>query len=441
MLALLNRYSVLLIFPAVALAFFIGALFYYYRGTYDPPPSGELRLQDIKPPVSSFTTFAEPPTIHDGTLLVDAGHSNGFRRAEVSAFLSAISERGYSLDFLGEFGLFGNASRLGDSEKVDLLEKKLRAADSFLVIQPADPYSKEETELVHRFVEEKGGKLLLIADPTRVHKINTIAARFGISFRPDYLYNLVDHDLNFQNIFVSDFRPDELTDGLTRIVLYTSGSLESTGGGLAISDSNTRSTMVESVEPLYPMAKSDRAGAGGVLAMADLTFLIPPQNTILDNPRLIANIADFLTTSQRQFGLSDFPHFFTGETDILLGRSSLLDAGTQMKSVLSNFHVASEIQKVEDPTRDSVYLGLYDDAFNVAQYLQLAGIQIDGDLRMPFTPAIASEGTAVAVLHSSGQRQVLVILGDTSDDVTGVLDQLELGGFRDGLVGDFVGVY
>ena len=441
MLALLNRYSLLLIFPAVALAFFIGALFYYYRETYDPPPSEELRVRDIEPPVSRFTTLAEPPTVQDGILLVDAGHSNDFSRAEVSAFLSTISERGYALDFLGELDVFGGAARLGDFEKVDLLGKKLRAADSFLVIQPEDPYSKEETDLVQRFVEEKGGKLLLIADPTRDHKINTLAARFGISFRPDYLYNLVDYDLNFQSIYVSDFRPDELTDGLTRIALYTSGSLESTGGGLAISDANTRSTIVESVEPLYPMAKSERGGVGDVLAMADLTFLIPPQNTIEDNPRLIANIADFLTTSQRQFDLSDFPHFFAGETDILLGRSSLLNAGTQMKRVLSHFQVASQIRSVEDPTRDSVYLGLYDDAFNVAQYLQLAGIQIDSDLRTPFTPAIASAGTAVAILHRSGQRQVLVILGDTSEDVTGVLDQLEFGGFREGLVGDFVGVY
>jgi len=156
---------------------------------------------------------------------------------------------------------------------------------------------------------------------------------------------------------------------------------------------------------------------------------------------LIANIADFLTTSRREFDFADFPHFFDGQVDILLGRSSLLNAGAQMKNVLSGFQLASQIQGVEDIKRDTVYLGLYDDAFNVAQYLQLAGIQVDDDLRTPFTPAIDRAGTGVAILHRSGQRRVLVILGDTAENVTGVLDRLGSGDFRDGLVGDFVGVY
>ena len=452
MLALLNRFSILLIFPAVALAFFIAALFYYYRGNYDAPPSEAVAIQDLTPPVSTFTTLAEPPPLHDGTLVVDAAHSNGFTQAELSAFLSTVAARGYSLDFLGElsvsrgfggFGGFDGGGSLGASERLGLLEEKLRGADSLVVIQPDDSYSKEEADLVERFVTEKGGRLLLIADPSRDHQINSLAERFGITFRPDYLYNQVEYDLNYQNIYVSDFRPDELTDGLGRIALYTAGSLESFGGGLAISDANTKSTVVETIEPLYPMVKADQ---GGVVALADLTFMVPPQNTILDNPRLIANIADFLTTSQREFHLADFPHFFgrqDGQVDILLGRSSLLNAGSQMKNVLSGFQLESQIQGVENLNRDTVYLGLYDDAFNVAQYLQLAGIQIDGkgDLRTLFTPAIGRDGTAVAVLHRSGQRRVLVILGDTAEEVAGVLDRLGSGDFRDGLVGDFVGVY
>ena len=449
MLALLNRFSVLLIFPAAALAFFVAALFYYYQGDYDAPPSEALAIQDITPPVSTFTTLTELPSIQHGTLVVDAAHSNGFSQAELSAFLSTVASRGYSLDFLGElsvssgFGGFGGSGSLGSLERLDLLEEKLRGADSLVVIQPDESYSKEEADLVERFVVEKGGKLLLIADPSRDHRINSLAERFGIFFRPDYLYNLVDYDLNYQGIYVSDFKPDELTDGLARIALYTSGSLESSGGGLAISDANTKSTVVETIEPLYPMVKG---GQGRVVALADLTFLVPPQNTILDNPRLIANIAGFLTTSQREFDLADFPYFFGGEdgqVDIILGRSSLLNAGARMKNLLSGFQVESQIQGVENLSRHTVYLGLYDDAFNVAQYLQLAGVQIDGQggLRTPFTPDLDRRDTAVAMLHKSGQRRVLVILGDTAEDVSGVLDQLASGDFRDGLVGDFVGVY
>ena len=279
---------------------------------------------------------------------------------------------------------------------------------------------------------------MLIADPTRNHRMNSLSKEFGITFRPDYLHNSVDYDLNFQNIYISDFKPDELTDGLGRIALYAAGSLETPNGGLAIADGNTQSTFVERVEPLYPMARSEQ---GGVVALTDLTFLIPPQSTIVNNPRLISNLADFLTTSERSFDLADFPYFFDETTEIILGRPSLLDAGVGMTSVLSGFQVASEIRNVPNPNSDLVYLGLYDDAPSVAQYLQLAGVEVGDELRTPFTPAIARDESAVAVLYEDEQRGVLIVLGDTPEDVDRVLRQLENGSFRQGLVGDFVGVY
>jgi hypothetical protein len=433
MLDLLNRFSIVLILPAVALAFFVGAYFYFYQGSYDPLPSEQLRTQHITPPVSSFTNSETISPVQRGTLLVDMGHSNGFSRDEISSFLNEISRRGYSLEFLE---LSSGGKKL--SEGGNSLAEQLRSVDSFLVIQPSRPFSNEEAALVHQFVEEKGGKLLLIADPTRNHRMNSLSKEFGITFRPDYLHNSVDYDLNFQNIYISDFKPDKLTDGLGRIALYAAGSLESANGGLAVADGNTQSTFVERVEPLYPMARSEQ---GGVVALTDLTFLIPPQSTIVNNPRLISNLADFLTTSERSFDLADFPYFFDEATEIILGRPSLLDAGVGMTSVLSGFQVASEIRNVPDPNSDLVYLGLYDDAPSVAQYLQLAGVEIGDELRTPFTPAIARDESAVAVLYQDEQRGVLIVLGDTPDDVDRVLRQLGNGSFRQGLVGDFVGVY
>ena len=433
MLDLLNRFSIVLILPAVALAFFVGAYFYFYQGSYDPLPSEQLRTQHITPPVSSFTNSETISPVQQGTLLVDMGHSNGFSRDEISSFLNEISRRGYSLEFLE---LSSGGKKL--SEGGNSLAEQLRSVDSFLVIQPSRPFSNEEAVLVHQFVEEKGGKLLLIADPTRNHRMNSLSKEFGITFRPDYLHNSVDYDLNFQNIYISDFKPDKLTDGLGRIALYAAGSLESANGGLAVADGNTQSTFVERVEPLYPMARSEQ---GGVVALTDLTFLIPPQSTIVNNPRLISNLADFLTTSERSFDLADFPYFFDEATEIILGRPSLLDAGVGMTSVLSGFQVASEIRNVPDPNSDLVYLGLYDDAPSVAQYLQLAGVEIGDELRTPSTPAIARDESAVAVLYQDEQRGVLIVLGDTPDDVDRVLRQLGNGSFRQGLVGDFVGVY
>ena len=324
--------------PAAAVVFFLAALLFFYRGTYDPPPSGEIPAHRIQPPVSSFTTLSEAPPIHRGTLLVDAGHNNDYRREEVSAFLTKVSQRGYDIEFLGSFSAFGTTSRLGGSERLEDLQAGLRSADGFLVIQPVSAYTIEEVAEVQRFVLEKGGKLLLVADPTRNHSINSLADGFGITFRPDYLYNLLEYDLNFQDIFISDFRPDELTSGLGRIVLYTAGSLNSAGPGLAISDANTQSSIVKNIEPLYAMVKSRD---GGVVAIGDMTFMVPPQDGIFDNAKLISNLANFLTQSQRQFDLADFPHFFRDDVDIVLGRSALVGAGAQMKGLLDDLQVVS----------------------------------------------------------------------------------------------------
>ncbi len=418
--------------------FFLGALLFFYRGTYAPPPSVDIPVQSYQPPVSMFTTLTETLPIQRGTLLVDAGHDNDFTQAESTAFLSRVSARGYDIELLGRFGSFGNPITLATSDRVEFLRDQLRGADSFLVMQPSNAYNDEEVAEVRRFVLEKGGKLLLVADPTRDYRINTLAAAFGITFRPDYLYNQVEYDLNFQDIFIREFGADELTSGLGTIALYTAGSLETSGPWLAISDANTQSTLVKNVLPLYPMVKSSD---GGVVAIADMTFMVPPQDGIYDNARLISNLANFLTQSQRRFQLADFPHFFRDDLDIILSGSALVDAGAQMKGLLDELQVSSQIKDVESLNQDSVYLGLYADAVNVTQYLQLAGVQIEDTIRTPFAPDIAHEDTAVVILHQSSGRQVLVILADTPESLAGVLDQLSSGDFRDGLLEDFVGMY
>lgn len=438
MSGLLNRYGKLLVLPVAAAVFFLAAFVYFYRGAYDAPPTVEIPVQNYLPPLSSFNTLVDNPPIQSGTLLVDAGHGNDYSQQEVNSFLSKISQRGYDIDFLGSFRSFGGTATLTGKAKIDDLKDKLRAADSFLVIQPRSEYTAEEVSVIRSFVLEKGGKLLLIADPTRDHNINSLAGGFGITFRPDYLYNRVEYDLNFQDIFIREFSSDELTSGLGTVAFYTAGSLETAGSWLAVSDSNIQSTLVKNIEPLYPMVKSTD---GGVVAIGDMTFMVPPQDGIYDNGKLVSNLANFLTQSERQFHLADFPHFFKDDVDIVLSGSALVEAGAQMKGLLSGLQVSSEITGIEHLDRDSVYLGLYDDAVNVSQYLQLAGVQVDGAIRTPFAPGIETEDTAIVILHQSAGRQVLVILGDTPDSVSSVLEEIDTGDFRDGLLGDFVGVY
>ena len=437
MSAPLLKIGLLLLVPLVALVFFLGAYFFFYRGGYDAPPIAAVSFDRVIPPVSSHISITEVPELHPGLLLVDGGHRNDFTKGEISSLLARVASRGHEIEFIGDADLFGDFRRPDPQETLLFLKDKLRRADSLAVIAPDVPYTREEVGLVKRFVE-KGGRLLLMADPTRDNRINTLAERFGITFQPDYLYNTVDYDLNFRNIFISSFRPDQVTQGLRQIALYTSGSLKSSSPWLAYTDANTRSSIVERIEPFYPIIK----GADGrVLAIYDLTFMVPPQNSILDNDILISNIADFLTVNERRFDLVDFPYFFQDDVDILLGRSSLFDAGTAMKASLDVFQIGSNIVGVEDITKDTVYLGLYEDASDVAQYLAIAGIRVDSSLRTPFTPDIDREGTAFILLHSSPERNILAILGNSQAAIADMMDRLNSGTFRAGLVSDFVGVY
>ena len=420
-----------LLLPVSAIAFFGGAPL-FYRGSYSPPPSPRLSVDKIAlPSYPSGSSVAEAPVVRQGVLVLDNAHDNAFGTEDLNTLIARVADRGYEVEFLMRRDVRFGGGRLA------LLTEHLRKADSFAVVLPRFPYSPEETEVVRRFVE-KGGRLLLIGDPGRPHQINSLADSFGIQFQAGYLYNVVEHDLYFRNIFVRDFRADQATEGLSAIALYTAGSIRSTGAPLAYTDTNTYSSMIERVAPFTPIVK----GADeGVLAISDLSFLRPPENSILDNDRLISNLANFLTTGDRSFELTDFPHFFKDDVDILLGSSGLFDTGADLKSAMSDAQIRSEVRGVEDLAKDTVFLGLYQDSLAVAQYLDIAGVQVDDSLRTPFTPDIAIERTAVLVLDEGLDRRVLVILADGPETLRSMVGRLASGTYRDGLVSESLGVY
>ncbi|MCL0058062.1 hypothetical protein M1N05_03255 [Dehalococcoidales bacterium] len=101
-----------------------------------------------------------------------------------------------------------------------------------------------------------------------------------------------ENEINYRNIFVSDFKENEITKNLEKIALYTVASISSAEGcGIAFVDENTFSSLIETRERLSPIALVQEAK---VLAIYDLTFITEPHNGILDNNQLIANIADWL---------------------------------------------------------------------------------------------------------------------------------------------------
>ena len=379
-------------------------------------------------------TASSVTQVQEGLVLVDDLHLNSFTESEISTLTSMVANRGYDVEVIDI------SSTVEGQTRLQMLEQRLRRATSFAVMLPRASYSEEEIDLVQRFVD-KGGKLLLVSDPTRPNRINTLAKRFGVEFQPDYLYNTVEYDLNFRHIFVRDFQPAPLTSGLDTIVLYVAGSIRSSGPGIGVSDTNTKSSLGEAAESFYPIALGSTSN---VLAVADFTFVVPPYNSLLSNQQLLSNVADYLTDSQREFDLADFPHFYESSLDnsidIVLGQPSIWNIGLEMRTGLSDYGLSSRISGEEDLSRNTVFLGLYEDSRAVSQYLQAAGISADDVLSLPFAPELDREDTSIALLHRDRDRYVLVVLADKPAVLSEALGSLFSGTFRNQLVNDYLGL-
>lgn len=225
----------------------------FYRGMYFAPPTNLQDVRDIN--ISSYvlSEFIDVYERGDGTVLFDFSHDNNFELEKLNVLASRIISRGYSVEYLKE-----NKS----------LEEELEHVDSFVVISPVTPFSEEEVDQVENFVDG-GGKLLMIADPTRESEINTLSSDFGIIFWNDYLYNLKDNDGNFQYIYLSDFKENSITKDLDRVVFYVSSSIHPSEDGIMFTDENTYSSSKGIKGKYSPMVLTDDSK---VLAISDLTF-------------------------------------------------------------------------------------------------------------------------------------------------------------------------
>ena len=307
---------------AGVLVVLLGRGFFFYSGFYSPPPSEMPSYEHIAVPPAPSVEFID--SISDNisqTVLIDLAHDNNFDVEELNVLMLRLVSRDLAIKFFGAEGdleeeLLGeeepeeadqdedalneeeedgeeeNLEEAEEDEGEGELEEELMVANAFIVVAPQEEFSSEEKETINEFVEN-GGKLLLIADPTRHSRINSLSLDFGLIFEPDYLYNMKENEINYRNIFVTEFKENEITKSLEKIALYTTGSISSADGGIAFVDQNTFSSLVETRKKLSPIALAEESK---VLAISDLTFMTEPYNGVLDNNKLIANIADWLAS-------------------------------------------------------------------------------------------------------------------------------------------------
>jgi len=299
----------------------VGKGFFYYKGFYSPPPSEMPSYEQIVVAAAPSTEFSDIYEEGEGIILIDLAHENAFDIEELNVLTSRLISRGLTIELFSaeddlEKELIGEEEELeeelaaeeeeleeepaGEEEEQEEeltgeeeeLEEELEGADAFIIVCPQLEFSMEERETINEFVNN-GGKLLLIADPTRPSQINSISLKFGLIFEADYLYNMKENEINYRNIFVTIFIVNEITKNLEKIALYVAGSISSADGGIAFVDQNTFSSLIETRKELSPTALAQESK---VLAIHDLTFMTEPYNGILDNNQLISNIADWLAS-------------------------------------------------------------------------------------------------------------------------------------------------
>ena len=262
------------------LVFILAQGLFFYKGWYFAPKFETPRFEQIVVPYHQPAEFADIITEKKtGKIVVDLAHNNHFSLSELNVLFSRVLARGFTIE------LVRDAAELRGA---------LAEANALIITCPRKDFSKETAKAVKEFVT-KGKKVLFIADPTRPSKINNVSLGFNLIFEPDYLYNLIENDANYRNIFITQFVKDNLiTRDLEKVVLYTAGSISPADKGITPVDENTFSSLLQARKGLSPIAL---AKDNKVLAVYDLTFIAAPWNTAADNNRLISNIADWLTSN------------------------------------------------------------------------------------------------------------------------------------------------
>lgn len=458
--------------------------FYYYEGSYQPGEVARPDLAQIEAPLAEPQPFADRQvTAGSGTVLVDLAHENRVRMAELSVLQARLAARGHRLEPVAD---------------ADDLAGQLRYAQALIIVSPAADWTADEIQQTVDFVD-KGGRLLLVTDPSRygpvydewgdyvgldqdATHINDLAARFGLLFQEDYLYNTVDNAGNFRNIKLSEFATDPLTQGLEQIVFFATHSIVSDGPALVTASGDTRSSASEGAQDLTVALL---AAEGGVLALGDLTFMTEPHSAVYDNAQFIANVADFLSSAQRRYELADFPYFFGPQVDLvyaggpLLG-SSLLEGGSSLQTLFADEDRVLTLRITEEEEHDTLFFGLYDQAEEVRSYLAEAEVtllitptetleekqepEVSPDMELeastsptltqpatvtvPITPTekleseaevqvppknriaieplgdMALAATSLLLRQTYGQREVMVVLAHTEEGLNNALDRL-----------------
>lgn len=418
----------ILVFVVAVLAVAGSRLAYYYNGfsgfdfyglgaqAYTPPDRPLLPAEIGASAGAARLETVDNPAASKGVVVVDYAHDNAFFMEELNVLLSKLVSRGFSYELVlpGEQEEGGNKSSRNAADAANGLGDKLRYADALILPLPRQEYTPEEITKIEHFVE-KGGRVLIIGDPTRtvvVEALNSIAGSFGLIYANDYLYSLENNDNNYRNVVYSNFKESPLTQGLVgeqKVVFYGGGSIVAPGFEIILGDETTFSSTSEGGRT---MAAAALAANDQVLALADLTFFSEPYSAAEGNGILINNIANFLASSVvRDYDLQDFPYFFATGVDVVFSNSLVFNSqfadSVKLKSYLEDHDrmVTFSDSIADTGSSDLIFVGRFVDAPKVQNYLDEAGITIvespdEENEAAPTTPDIATSNRSRPALNA-----------------------------------------
>ena len=385
----------LVIVVVIILAFVASRFFYYTSGVsaYTPPERKLTEANIESVPKSARLAAPENPAVSRGVVVVDYNHNNALYIEELNVLLSKIVSRGFSYEILAAANTDNQSEQSSSSTSTSAdqptLADKLRYATALILPLPREEYTPAEIAEIRSFVE-KGGRVLIIGDPTRtqaVEALNSIAGEFGIIYANDYLYSLEHNDTNYRNVIYTQFNPSPITKGLTessKVIFYAGGSVSAPGHEIILGDDTTHSSLSEGgrVNAAAVLTTDDR-----VLALTDLTFLTEPYSNADNNGILINNIADFLASEKRGYNLADFPYFFNPTIDIVFDNSlvfnSQFDNSVRLKDALEQTDRVVNFADTIGDKNDAIFVGRFDEADVVSKYLEAGGITIAGPEETP----------------------------------------------------------
>jgi hypothetical protein len=442
-----KRYRLWIALAVLVLPVLLRAAWFYH---------GLPNLARIKTPDYAAATIPVPPVsttapetikqVAGKVVLVDFVHANQFMPSEVENFFSELTRRGALVEIDN-----------GDPS----LANRLKFVSTYIVFSPASSFSTEEIKLVQDFVS-RGGRLIVFTDPTRgqttvdystgatislpdVDYVNPLLQPFGIAINKDYLYNLVNNEGNFRNIFFGKFGKDPLTAGLTRVAFYGVHSVQTLNGtSLVVGDASTLSSSTDAGGSLGGAALSQN---GNVLAFGDFSFLLPPYNTVSDNNLLIGHIADFALGGTRTPGVADFPYVFERPVSVvptggLQMAADILSPMASLQNALQTTAITLTVNPEPAANSDRLVLGSFSASDGLTPYISSFKLGLDdsGTITLPDFGTISREGIGLLLYQHTATRNTLVLLTDLPSDLPSLIDLLASGDLSSCFIQGEVGV-